>query len=135
VRTPGARAVGDGPRGVVAARASGGAGSAHRARPADPVARAGPRSGRMSTLSVLDAAREQPARVALTDGVFRLTFAELAERVRARMQRLAPLAERPGGTLVAVATDERAWTIETPLALVALDVPLFLLHQRSTAAA
>lgn len=90
----------------------------------------------MSTLSVLDAAREQPARVALTDGAFRLTFAALAERVRERMRQLAPLAsaERPRGTLVAVVTDESAWTIETLLGLIELGVPFFPLHQRSTEA-
>jgi O-succinylbenzoic acid--CoA ligase len=89
----------------------------------------------MSTLSVLDAAREAPSRLALTDGGFELRFAELAERVRERMQQLAPLLEsEPGSTLVAVTTDDSPATIEMLLALIELGVPFFPLHQRATAA-
>jgi O-succinylbenzoic acid--CoA ligase len=89
----------------------------------------------MSTLSVLDAAREAPSRLALTDGGFELRFAELAARVRERMHQLAPLLEsEPGSTLVAVTTDDSPATIETLLALIELGVPFFPLHQRATAA-
>ncbi|HTV20526.1 MAG TPA: AMP-binding protein [Polyangiaceae bacterium] len=89
----------------------------------------------MSTLSVLDAAREVPSQLALTDGSFELCFAELAERVRERMRRLAPLLEGdPSSRLVAVATDESRATIETLLALMELSIPFFPLHQRTTPA-
>lgn len=89
----------------------------------------------MSTLSVLDAAREAPSHLALTDGGFELRFAELAERVRERMRQLAPLLERePGSTLVALTTDDGPATIETLLALIELRVPFFPLHQRATPA-
>lgn len=90
----------------------------------------------MSTLSVLDAAREDPARLALVDGASELTFGQLAERVRERMRRLAPLHE-PGGAaagLVGVATDESRSTIETLLALIELELPFFPIHSRATAA-
>jgi O-succinylbenzoic acid--CoA ligase len=88
----------------------------------------------LSTLSVLDAAREAPSRLALTDGRFELRFAELAERVRERMRQLAPLlASEPHSTLVAVTTDDGPATIETLLALIELRVPFFPLHQRATA--
>jgi O-succinylbenzoic acid--CoA ligase len=88
----------------------------------------------VSTLSVLDAAREDPARLALTDGSFELCFGELAERVRERMSRLRPLREgEPVSTLAAVATDETPGAIETLLALMELQVPFFPLHQRATA--
>jgi O-succinylbenzoic acid--CoA ligase len=89
----------------------------------------------MSTLSVLDAAREAPSGLALTDGGFELRFDELAARVRERMHPLAPLLEsEPGSTLVAVTTDDGPATIETLLALIELGVPFFPLHQRATAA-
>jgi len=90
----------------------------------------------MSTLSVFDAAREAPARLALTDGAVALTFSELAERVRERVRQLAPLTERgaPPGGLVAVATDESLSTIETLLALIERSIPFFPIHSRSTPA-
>jgi O-succinylbenzoic acid--CoA ligase len=89
----------------------------------------------VSTLSVLDAAREAPSRLALTDGSFELRFTELAARVRERMRQLAPLLEsEPGSALAAVTTDESVATLETLLALIELRVPFFPLHQRTTAA-
>jgi O-succinylbenzoic acid--CoA ligase len=89
----------------------------------------------VSTLSVLAAARERAAHLALTDGSFELSFGALGERVRERMRRLAPLREgAPGSTLVAVATDESPASIETLLALIELGIPFFPLHQRATSA-
>jgi hypothetical protein len=41
----------------------------------------------MSGLSVLDAAREVPERLALTDGTFELRFDQLAERAPTRARR------------------------------------------------
>jgi O-succinylbenzoic acid--CoA ligase len=89
----------------------------------------------MTTLSVLDAARDAPRRIALTDGRSELAFAELAERVRERMRPLAPLVQTPGRatSLVAVRTDERPATIETLLALMELGIPFLPLHSRASA--
>jgi O-succinylbenzoic acid--CoA ligase len=86
----------------------------------------------MTTLSVLDAAREVPARLALTDGSWQLTFAALAGRVRERMRALAALQGSCGASLVAVLTDERPATLETLLALIELGVPFLPVHERST---
>jgi O-succinylbenzoic acid--CoA ligase len=86
----------------------------------------------MTTLSVLDAAREVPARLALTDGHWQMTFAALAERVRERMRALAALQGGGRGSLVAVQTDERLGTLETLLALIELGVPFLPVHERST---
>jgi O-succinylbenzoic acid--CoA ligase len=88
----------------------------------------------MSSLSVLDAAREVPEQLALTDGTFEVRFDELAARVRERMRQLALLDREPRTTLVAVTTDEGPATIETLLALIELGVPFFPLHQRATPA-
>ncbi len=89
----------------------------------------------MSTFSVLDAARETPARIALTDGSWELSFAELAERVRARMLCLGRIEQEQRRTpgLVAVTTDETSATIETLLALIELSIPFLPIHQRTTA--
>lgn len=86
----------------------------------------------MTTLSVLDAGLEQPARLALTDGSWQSTFAALAERVRERMRALQALRDGAGTSLVAVQTDERAATLETLLALIELGVPFLPIHERST---
>jgi o-succinylbenzoate---CoA ligase len=88
----------------------------------------------LTTLSVLDAAREVPARVALTDGSWQCTFAELGERVRERMRALAPLTQPAGRApfLVGVSTDAQPATLETLLALIELEIPFLPLHQRAT---
>jgi O-succinylbenzoic acid--CoA ligase len=88
----------------------------------------------VSRLSVLDAAREVPRRLALTDGARHTTFAELAERVRQRMLELAPVAAEPAARerLVAVTTGEGADSVETLLALIELGLTFIPLHQRST---
>jgi O-succinylbenzoic acid--CoA ligase len=86
----------------------------------------------MTTLSILDAAREVPARLALTDGSWQMTFGALAERVRERMRALAALQGSGGASLIAVLTDERPATLETLLALIELGVPFLPVHERST---
>jgi O-succinylbenzoic acid--CoA ligase len=88
----------------------------------------------LTSFSVLDAAREVPERLALTDGVQHTTFAELAERVRQRMRALEPVAADPAARagLVAVATGEGQGSVETLLALVELGLTFIPLHQRST---
>ena len=86
----------------------------------------------MSALSVLQAAREVPERLALTDGAEATTFEALAERVRERMRELAPLARTPGPALVALGASEPRAAIELILALLELEVPFFPMHQRAT---
>jgi O-succinylbenzoic acid--CoA ligase len=90
----------------------------------------------VTSLSVLDAAREVPERVALSDGYRSTTYAELGERVRQRMRILQPVAADPAARarLVAVTAGEGADTLETLLALIELGLPFIPLHQRSTAA-
>jgi o-succinylbenzoate---CoA ligase len=90
----------------------------------------------VTSLSVLDAAREVPERVALSDGHSSTTYAELGARVRQRMRALEPVAADPAARarLVAVTTGEGADTIETLLALVELGLTFIPLHQRSTPA-
>lgn len=90
----------------------------------------------MTTLSVLDAAREQPERPALTDGRSCVSFAELAARVRERMRALGPVLADPDvhRQLVAVTTGDGAASIETLLALIELGLTFIPLHQRSTPA-
>jgi O-succinylbenzoic acid--CoA ligase len=82
-------------------------------------------------LSVFDAAREAPGRPAVSDGETRLTYAELAERVRARIDELGsgldPRVPLP------VAGDVALATAITLYALLELRVPALLLHPRLTA--
>lgn len=84
----------------------------------------------MSTLSVLDAAREQPRQsaVVLADGV--VPFAELAERVRARLEALAPLRDRPPRSFVSLSAPSTLGTIELILALLVSEIPFLPLHPR-----
>jgi len=92
----------------------------------------------MSTLSLLDAARELPAHVALALGEQELSFAELAERVRERMRGLGALAERspasrsPDRPLLAFRATESLSTLELIYALLELGLPFLPLHARLT---
>lgn len=88
----------------------------------------------MTALSILQAAREVPGRVALSDGVVDLSFDQLGERVRERMRALAPLASQPEPTLVALGAAAPALDIELILALIELRLPFFPIHQRATEA-
>jgi O-succinylbenzoic acid--CoA ligase len=89
----------------------------------------------MTTLSVLDAAREAPTRIAISLGSVDVSFEALAERVRERMRALDPLraSRAPSNALVAVVADERLATLETLLALVELSIPVLPIHHRMTA--
>lgn len=84
------------------------------------------------TLSVFDAAREAPNRLALVAGELRLTFAELAARVERRLAELHvagvldPAGERP----VAVVAAPVLPVVETLLALAVAGTPALLLHAR-----
>lgn len=90
----------------------------------------------MTTLSVLDAAREEPGRVALVHGDREVSFAELAERVRGRISELSSLltadARFIDETLVALQCDESPQTLEVMLALFELGVAVLPLHPRLT---
>jgi o-succinylbenzoate---CoA ligase len=92
----------------------------------------------VSTLSVLDAAREAPRALAVVNGNELIDFGELAERVRARMRALSVLDEdatgSPSGSLVALSTDDSLDTLESVLALIELGRPFLPLHSRLTAA-
>jgi O-succinylbenzoic acid--CoA ligase len=91
----------------------------------------------VSTLSVLDAAREGARALAVVNGSRLIDFGELAERVRARMQALSVLDEdgsgSPSSSLVALCTDDSLDTLESVLALVELGRPFLPLHPRLTA--
>ncbi len=87
----------------------------------------------MSTLSVLEAAGELPAQVALAVGEHEITFAALAERVRERMRGLEALAERsPDAPLLAFRATESLATLELIYALLELGLPFLPLHARLT---
>ncbi len=84
------------------------------------------------SLSVLDAAREAPERVALVIGGDVITFGELAARVAVRSALLRPGTLVTGGRAVAlVGTSDRS-TLETVYALMTLGVPMLLVHPRLT---
>jgi O-succinylbenzoic acid--CoA ligase len=88
------------------------------------------------TLSIFDAARDEPTRIALIAGDVRLSFRELAERTAARQAELftAGVLGPPGAAArpaPLLATPTLA-TIETLLALLAAGTPALLLHPRST---
>lgn len=90
----------------------------------------------MTTLSVLDAAREAPGALAIVDGERRIRYRELAERVRARLEAWSALAQDQSeaeASLVAVQTDEGLPTVEALLALIHLQRPFLPLHSRLTA--
>lgn len=86
----------------------------------------------MTTLSVLDAAREAPDRPALVIGPRTLTFADLARGVQRAMAALteqgAPFRD---GWLSIVGTSDPE-TIQTVLAAIELGQPLALVHPRLT---
>lgn len=90
------------------------------------------------TLSVFDAAREEPDRIALVAGDVRLTFRDLADRTAARQAELretgviaAPGTPAHPAALLATPT---VATVETLLALFASTTPALLLHPRSSEA-
>lgn len=86
------------------------------------------------TLSIFDAAREAPERVALVTHEVTLTFAELSARVERRLGELNeagvldPQGERP----VAVVARPTLAVVETLFALAAAGTPALLLHARLT---
>jgi o-succinylbenzoate---CoA ligase len=86
----------------------------------------------VTELSVLQAAREVPSRVALIDGAERVSFAELGERVRERMRALAALSSAARPLLVALGTPDQRTSVELILALIELEIPFLPLHQRAT---
>jgi o-succinylbenzoate---CoA ligase len=90
----------------------------------------------VSSLSILDAAREAPHQLAVLDGTSRIDFDELAQRVSVRMRALSVLAEdespREPAKLVALSTDAGLETLESVLALIELGRPFLPLHPRLT---
>lgn len=87
-----------------------------------------------SELSVFQAAREVPSAPALIIGERELRWAELAERVRARLDELSPLPRvaPPGAELVAFEAGEGLGTLELIYALLERGQPFLPLHARST---
>jgi O-succinylbenzoic acid--CoA ligase len=90
----------------------------------------------VSTLSVLDAAREQPAATALVVGQREIAFGELGERVRERLRELAACADGQEAAarlqLVAFVATESLATVELIYALLELGQPFLPLHTRLT---
>jgi acyl-CoA synthetase (AMP-forming)/AMP-acid ligase II len=86
------------------------------------------------TLSVFDAAREEPARVALVSDGATVTYRELADRVERRLGELlvAGALDNAGERPVAVVMTPTIRTVETLLALFAAGTPALLLHTRGT---
>jgi len=86
------------------------------------------------TLSIFDAARDTPQRLALVSGDLELSFAALAGRVERRLDELHeagaldPQGERP----VAVVARLTLETVETLLALFAAGTPALVIHARSS---
>jgi O-succinylbenzoic acid--CoA ligase len=87
------------------------------------------------TLSVFEAARDEPTRLAIIANGHRLTFAELAARVKRRLGELAAAGalDPTGRRAVALVARPNVESIETLLALFAAGTPALLLHARSTA--
>jgi len=87
-----------------------------------------------ATLSVFDAARDEPGRLAIIDGETTLTFEALAGRVARRLAALErdklldPNGERP----VAFVASPGLATLETLFALLAAGIPAMPLHARLT---
>jgi O-succinylbenzoic acid--CoA ligase len=89
----------------------------------------------MTTLSVLDAARECPERIALVIAGMPVTFGELGARAGFRLARLASSRLLPDGEgLVALVGASDHATLETVHALLAAGRPMALLHPRLTEA-
>jgi O-succinylbenzoic acid--CoA ligase len=88
----------------------------------------------MTRLSIFDAAREVPDEPALIDGASQSSFAQLAERVRAHVEELAPLvsAMRPGVHWIALGTANAALALELILALFELEIRVLPVHARLT---
>ena len=86
------------------------------------------------TLSVFDAAREEPTRVALVFGDTEITYAELAERVERRLRELgsAGAIDESGERPVARVMTPTVETVETLFALFAAGTPVLVLHTRGT---
>jgi O-succinylbenzoic acid--CoA ligase len=86
------------------------------------------------TLSVFDAARDEPGRVALVADETSVTYRELAERVRRRLGELsaAGVLDQAGERPVAVVMTPTLETVETLFALFASGTPALLLHTRGT---
>ncbi len=83
----------------------------------------------MSAFSVLAAARESAATVAVVEGERELRTSELAERVRARLGELEAL-RQAGTELVAFRAGEGLATLELIYALLELEQPFLPLHAR-----
>lgn len=87
----------------------------------------------MNALSILRAAREAPRDLAVVWANQQLSFGELGERVRARMEALAELADLGGrGAMVALRTADDVATIELLLACFELGLVVLPLHARLT---
>jgi len=86
------------------------------------------------TLSIFDAARAEPTRVAVIERDHELTYAELAGRVAQRVRELeeAGVLDARGERPVAVVARSTLRTVETLLALFATGTPALLLHARSS---
>lgn len=86
------------------------------------------------TLSIFDAASEEPHRTALVADDTVLTYRELAERVERRLGELlvAGALDNAGERPVAVVMTPTLETVETLLALFAAGTPALLLHTRGT---
>jgi o-succinylbenzoate---CoA ligase len=86
------------------------------------------------TLSVFDAARDEPDRLALVAEGARFTYLELARRVERRLSELhaAGALDPAGRRAVGVVARPTLASIETLLALFAAGTPVLLLHPRGT---
>jgi o-succinylbenzoate---CoA ligase len=87
-----------------------------------------------STLSVLDAAHDEPSRLALLADATALTFAELAERVERRLAGLeaAGVLDPDGQRAVSLDAHPTLEVLETVLALLHAGTPFLPLHPRLT---
>lgn len=86
------------------------------------------------TLSIFDAAREEPERVAVVTDAESVTFAELARRTAQRLGELSAFGtlDARGERPVAVVATPTLETLETLLALFSVGTPALLLHARGT---
>lgn len=88
-----------------------------------------------ASLSVFEAAKAEPDRLALVAGSERLSYAELAVRVEQRLAELSAggLLDPQGQRPLALVAHPTVATVETLFALFAAGTPALLLHERSTA--
>jgi O-succinylbenzoic acid--CoA ligase len=86
------------------------------------------------TLSIFDAARAEPTRLAVIDREREVSYAELATRVARRLRELsaAGALDARGEPPVAVVARPTLATVETLLALFAVGTPALLLHARAS---